>query len=206
MVLSAHPDDAQLGCGATIHRLARIGADIRHIVFSDCKANVPRGFRRGKVLEECRAADAILGVAETEILDVPVRHFPENRQQVLQIIFDCMSEFDVIFCPWEFDRHQDHEVVAKETLRATKNQPLVVLQYELPANCPGFVPTVFIEVSEEDAEAKYRALSQFETQKAKRKRYFERRFWQAQLTIRGGQCSLPLAEGFAMYRGVARLK
>lgn len=188
-----------------MHRLARQGSLIHHLVFSGCEESVPAGFEPKQLRDECVLADATLGIKKTEILDFRVRYLPEARQKILQAIYDIRESFDVILAPWEFDRHQDHETVAKEALRATKNTPVVALQYEVPANCPNFAPSFFVEVSKEDMRAKIEALRAYKTQSVKNRLYFKPTFWMSTAVVRGGQAGVLLAEGFVMYRGVVKV-
>jgi LmbE family N-acetylglucosaminyl deacetylase len=205
LLLSPHPDDGLLGAGATIIRaVQKWKAEIHHLILSDCKENVPKGFDPDTIIEECLKADKLIGVSKTEFKEFPVRYFFQHRQEILQAIYDIAADFDVIITPWEFDRHQDHEVVAKETLRAIKNIPVTVLMYELPVNCWNFPPSFFVQISEKQLDQKIKALSLFKTQSAKRRLYFTKEYWRAQLRLRGGQASVPFAEAFVLYKEIIR--
>ncbi len=188
-------------------RFIREEVEVKHLVLADCRENVPEEYPPDKIIDECMKADKILGIQETVIKHFKVRHLPQERQAVLQTIWDELHEgkYDAVFSPWVRDRHQDHATIATEVLRATKGTPIPVLQYELPANCLGFEPNYFIELTPADIELKMRALEQFQTQSVKRKLYFRKQYWLAQLTIRGGQVGVEYAEGFIMEKGVRRV-
>ena len=69
LVLSAHPDDAELGAGGTIAKLTNEG---KHVVLVDCTAGElgTRGTPELRTAEANAAAKA-LGVTERVILSMP---------------------------------------------------------------------------------------------------------------------------------------
>jgi LmbE family N-acetylglucosaminyl deacetylase len=60
LALGAHPDDLELGCGATLAKLAAAGVRVHAIVFTAGNAGAGDGFDRA---EETRRALTGLGVA-----------------------------------------------------------------------------------------------------------------------------------------------
>ena len=86
LVLAAHTDDAELGSGATISRLVREGADVHIVAFSAAEQSVPSHLSPDVNREDALTAAAALSVPEenVEVLDLPVRHFPQHRQHVEQ--------------------------------------------------------------------------------------------------------------------------
>ena len=44
LLISAHPDDAEIGAGGTIAFLSSRGAEIDHLVFSKCEKSLPEGY------------------------------------------------------------------------------------------------------------------------------------------------------------------
>ncbi len=55
------------------------------LLFPLCKESLPEGLAPDTLAKEAKAANAILGVTEENILllDYPVRKFTENRQAIL---------------------------------------------------------------------------------------------------------------------------
>lgn len=112
LVLSAHPDDAELGAGGTISKLTSEG---KHVVLVDCTAGElgTRGTPELRTTEAHNAAKA-LGVAERVILSMPdgrIEDSTENRLEVIRM-FRAYKPTLVITSPW-FERHPDHEAVHK---------------------------------------------------------------------------------------------
>lgn len=86
LVLAPHTDDAEFGCGGTIAKLVEAGANVRCVAFSAAEESVPKGLPRDVLRGEMRSAMSELGISESqlEILQYPVRHFPQHRQAILE--------------------------------------------------------------------------------------------------------------------------
>ena len=82
------------------------------------------------------------------------------------------DQFELVLTTWNGDLHQDHRVVAEETRRAFMKTKTSILAYEVPGNCPGFTPQVFIPVTEEELQLKVEMLHMYESQ-VDRRGYFE---------------------------------
>lgn len=205
LLISAHPDDAEIGAGGTAHFLSRRGAQIEHLVFSKCAKSLPKGITEKQLLEECRSADEILGIGKTTILDFPVRRFNEHRQDILEFLWAKRQEnFDLLVCPWPYDTHQDHRQLAEEVVRAWKRALPTILFYEIPANCLGFAPNFFFILKKENVEAKVKALNQYQSQITRTPEYFSLDNFRAVLTYTGMLVGEPFAEGFIMHSGAVR--
>ncbi len=173
LLLSAHPDDGEIGAGGTIHLLSSQGAQIDHLVFSRAAKSLPKGITEAQLLAECRHADEILGIKDTTILDFPVRRFNESRQDILEILWKKRQKgYDLLMCPWPHDTHQDHQQLAEEAVRAWKRALPTILFYEIPANCLGFAPNFFFILSDGDVNAKLKALSQYDSQLRRTPEFF----------------------------------
>jgi len=88
LVISPHTDDAEIACGGTLARLSDQGAVINSIVFSGCEESVPKGFPLDVLRDECVKAHSIIGISEAncQVLNFPVRNFPEHRQAILDVM------------------------------------------------------------------------------------------------------------------------
>lgn len=123
LVFSAHPDDAEIGCGGAIAKWVSLGHTVR-IVCSVIPSLPEIRFRES--LESAR----ILG-AEHVCLDVPADDMVFNRAIVGR--FDrAISEFgpDLVLTHWYRDSHNDHRVVANATVAATRKNACSVYMYE----------------------------------------------------------------------------
>jgi LmbE family N-acetylglucosaminyl deacetylase len=92
LVLSPHTDDMEIGAGATIRFLVESGANVKSIVFSDCKESVDTSKYPEDILrKECKAAATHLGISDLTIMSYPVRKFPSMRQEILEDIYSFRS-------------------------------------------------------------------------------------------------------------------
>lgn len=196
LVLAPHTDDAELGSGATMARLVREGAEVHILALSAAEVSVPDHLSPDVNREDALASARALSVPEANVTvaEVPVRHFPEHRQSILDLLIRTRSALDpdVVIGPCSTDRHQDHQVVHVEMLRAFARR--TVLGYELPWNCTTFTATAHIEVTDEDLAAKVKALSCYQSQEART--YLSRDYLRSWALTRGTDTAMGLAEAY----------
>jgi len=134
-------------------------------------------------------------VKEFEIFDFEVRHFPERRQEILEILFQYDKEDrpELILTPCTNDLHQDHQTVTNEALRAFKRS--TILGYELPWNNIVFRENCFISLEERHVQKKIEALWNYKTQISER-HYFDREYLRGLTRSRGAQIGVKYAEAF----------
>ena len=204
LILSPHTDDMELGAGSTVRLLVESGAEIKSVVLSDCKKSVDTTKYPEDVLRrECEAAAKHLGIDDLTIHEFPVREFPSHRQEILETIYHLRHEndFDLVLSTWTKDLHQDHRVVAEETLRAFMKTGTNVLAYEVPGNCPVFDPRVYVAVDEEAVQKKVQMLKEYKSQ-VDRRGYFEINAIKASMEYRGIHVGTPYAEAFVQMCGI----
>lgn len=112
MVLSAHPDDAELACSGTIKKFTNEGFSVALV---ECTRG-ELGTRGTPELreKEAQAASQILGVAHREGLDMRdghITHTPENINKVVYAIRKYKPR--LLLIPPPYERHPDHEAVHK---------------------------------------------------------------------------------------------
>lgn len=204
LAVGPHPDDIELGLGASLHRLATLNVPIRVIVFSSAAASLPPGVEERDIIRECQASLEILGVNHdnVEIHNFPVRRFDSYRQDILELLVTLDRAFspEVVFCPSLSDTHQDHEVVSRECERAFRKR--TILGYELPWNNRGFVPSVSLSVTRENLETKERALKCYASQQGRQ--YFEPGLLSSLARLRASAAGVEFAESFDVTRMVIR--
>ncbi len=204
LVVGAHTDDIELGCGATVARAVRRGCHVSYLIFSIARASVPMGFPEDALAKEALQAATHMGVKheDCKIYDLPVREMPSHRQAILEALVQVRdSNWDMILFPSPNDVHQDHSTVGRECLRAFKGNPLL-MSYMLPWNQieGGEESNTFVSVSEEDLTRKIEALGCYKTQFAKGRGYMEPDFIRAWARLRGAQAGLQYAEAFRVWR------
>ena len=187
LVLSPHTDDAELGCGGTIAKLIEEGWAVHVIYFSAVRTRFPQ------LVNEAENSARILGMSY-EILDFNTRYFPRDRQDILQILHDRSRKenYNLVFTPTTTDIHQDHGVVTTEAKRIFRKCTL--LGYELPWNNLDVSLNCFIPLEKRHIKKKISALECYNTQK--KHPYFDKKFLESVVKMRGVQLSTPFAEGF----------
>lgn len=167
LVLSPHTDDAEFGMGGTLHRLVSQGVEVFLVALSTAKESLPVGLPEGTLAQEAREAGKILGVPleRVRILDYPVRHFPQYRQEILEELVRLKRELDpgMVFVHASTDLHQDHHTVTTEAIRAFKH--CTVLGYELPWNTIEFRAQAQVALEEDDINVKIAACAAYKSQR-----------------------------------------
>lgn len=196
LILAPHTDDGEMGCGATISHFIRRGSKVYYIAFSTCEESVPEGFPKNTLEIELRKATSVLGIKQDNVFicDFKVRHFYEQRQAILDtmIKFNKIIKPDIVFAPSISDIHQDHNVIANETLRAFKHTS--ILFYEAPWNNFTFNNQAFFLVEETDVRNKINALKQYISQYGRD--YSKEDYILGLMRVRGVQVGAKYAEMF----------
>lgn len=202
LVLAAHTDDGELGCGATMSKLIRSGYEVHHFAFCSCDSTLPDGLPSGTLEEEFRMASKTLAVPShnLKVFDFEVRRLAESRQQVLEILVETNRnlEPDIVFCATPGDLHQDHQTLAIEAIRAFKNR--TILCYEMPWNNITFSANFLVSVGRDDLDNKVNSLSKYRSQS--HRRYMDPLFAEGLARVRGATIGVEFAEAFTMVRGV----
>jgi len=107
LAVGPHPDDVELGCGATLAKLARAGrrVGILHLTAGEAGTRGSAETRR----REAAAAAAALGAASVEFLalgDGALRTGTEEEDQIIALVRRWRPE--LVFAPAPDDRHPDH--------------------------------------------------------------------------------------------------
>lgn len=178
------------------------GGEVHYACFSPCEESVPEGWDRDVLKREVREAIAVLGIDEARftLYDFKVRHFPAHRQELLEelVALRRRIEPEVVFVPAMSDMHQDHQVIAREGLRAFKHS--TVLGYELPMNTITFQHSCFVSLEERHIETKIRHAAAYRSQAFRA--YLQPEFIRSLALVRGVQINRPAAEALEVIRTV----
>ncbi|MBX3588572.1 MAG: PIG-L family deacetylase [Ramlibacter sp.] len=200
LLLGAHTDDGEWGCGASIHKWASEGAAVTYVAFSAAEESLKPEFPRDILRKEILAASKLIGIqaSAVRVLDFPVRKFPAMRQEILEVLVALNRELnpDLILVHGSEDTHQDHETLSREAFRAFKKKS--ILGYEVPHNNRGYSPAFFSAVSEANMDAKIAALESYQSQSWRLAD--TRALLKGLATVRGAQAGVPLAEAFEVLR------
>ena len=128
MVVTPHPDDAEIGCGGTIAGWIREGTEVVYVLCTNGDKGTESRDMTSEQLAEIRereqaAAAAALGVKEVVYLRHPdggLEDSPEFRGQLVRAIRTHRP--DTVFCPDPFRQsfylHRDHRICGQVTLDA----------------------------------------------------------------------------------------
>jgi LmbE family N-acetylglucosaminyl deacetylase len=162
-VVAPHPDDEILGCGGTIARLAAEGAEVHVVIVT---RGQPPQFDEAlveQVRREAACAHELIGVSQTHYLDFPAAGLDRVPAAELNgALSKTLSAIDpdALFVPFIGDIHLDHQIVFNAALvharPRSRNYPVCVLAYETlsetnwlaPGITPGFLPNVFVDISD----------------------------------------------------------
>jgi N-acetylglucosamine malate deacetylase 1 len=201
LVLGAHTDDGEFGCGGTIARLLDEGVEVRYVAFSTATKSLPEGFPPDALAREVEEATAALGITNLAVHDFDVRTFPERRQDILELLIAEWEEWhpDAVFQPSLHDVHQDHQVVAAEGLRAFKRT--TILGYEIPWNNFDFSYQAYFALTQAQVERKIAALAKYASQQ--HRRYSDPEYIRNLARTNGINVNRDYAEVFQVHRVVA---
>ncbi|MFJ8039245.1 PIG-L deacetylase family protein [Kitasatospora sp. NPDC096147] len=142
LAVGAHPDDIELGCGGTLLRARRDGAEVTMLVLTDGRRGPGDPGLRAR---EQRQAAEYLGA------ELIVGGFRDGELACGPALVDRIGEVlaevrpDLVLTHAPNDSHQDHRAAAEATVAAARLLS-GVLHYESPSTLE-FHPTVFGDVT-----------------------------------------------------------
>lgn len=190
LCLGAHPDDIEIGCGASLKTLFPTTTEVHWVVFSG------DDIRR---VEAKLSADCWLqrfACSSLEILEFDDGFFPRAWEPIKHV-FNRLSRIfkpDLIFTHHLLDRHQDHRVLAELTWQTFRNH--TILEYEIPKYEGDLgIPNLFIPIEQDSMSQKIDRLMTFH-QSQTSKTWFDRELFLGLARIRGAECAARYAEAF----------
>jgi LmbE family N-acetylglucosaminyl deacetylase len=156
LAIGAHPDDVELGCGATLALLKKKKHEVSILVLSKGEASGDPRTRQ----EECCQSATTLGVDELYFGDLKDTKIDDGIDsiRVIETILDQTSS-ELVFGHSPKDRHQDHRNAGLASMSAARNVKSVLL-YESPTALRDFCPQVFVDVTS-TFDIKLKALDAF---------------------------------------------
>ena len=195
LALGAHPDDLELGCGATLAKLVAGGANITAVIMSDGDRGTDSRFDRAA---EAREALLSLGVSQVVQHSFPDTRLHEHLNELIAAVEEQVRLVapQRVYTMFHDDRHQDHRAVYQASAVACRTVPQI-LAYETPSSYPNCGPTVF-EPVDEFIERKVAALKLHKSQGDRL--YMHEEKIRSAAHFRGVQVDLGQTEGFIPYK------
>jgi len=195
LLLGAHCDDIEIGCGATVLRLLEVNpqVDLTWVVLSSDAA---------RAVEAKESAAAFL--ASAEHADVRVERFRERYFPFvgteLKEYFDALGhELDpgIVFAHRAEDMHQDHRLVCELARHTFRNS--LILEYEIP-KFEGDLgqPNFFVHADEGLCEQKIGYVTKFFPSQRDKHWFTEDTFWSL-MRIRGIESKSPSGHAEAFH-------
>jgi LmbE family N-acetylglucosaminyl deacetylase len=141
LAVGAHPDDVELGCGATLLRHAARGDHVTILVMTSGGLGSIDGMsRRGEQEAAAAQLGATLRWGGFDDGEVP------SGPEAIAVIDDAIaaSGAQVLYTHAADDTHQDHRATATASFAAGRRLP-TILQYETPSTRV-FHPTVYVDI------------------------------------------------------------
>lgn len=194
LLLGAHSDDIEIGCGGTVLRLIRENPnlEVTWVVFSALG-------ERGKEAKKS-AREFLKDVSHNQIIlhEFKDSYFPYRGAEIKDIFEHLKGNLtpDVIFTHYRNDLHQDHRLLCELTWNTWRDH--FILEYEIPKYDGDLgSPNFFVTLDENLREKKVELLMRFFQTQAN-KHWFSRETFNAIMRLRGVECksSGGYAEGF----------
>jgi len=194
LLLGAHADDIEIGCGASILALARArpDLDVTWVVLG----------ATGERAREAQASAAafLTGVnAEVAVHEFRDGFLPYVGGEVKDVFEELKARAspDLIFTHTRTDLHQDHRLVCELTWNTWRDH--LILEYEIPKWDGDLgVPGVFVPLAEEVVGRKVHLLMEhFATQRSKG--WFTEDVFRGLMRLRGMECRAPSGHAEAFY-------
>jgi LmbE family N-acetylglucosaminyl deacetylase len=195
LLLGAHSDDLEIGCGGTVLRLLALhpGSSVHWVVFS---ASPERE-------REARASAAAFteGAASCTVVVKTFREsfFPAQWVEIKEFFEQVRRAFepDLVLSHHRDDVHQDHKTIAELTWNTFRNH--LVLAYEIP-KYEGDLgkPSLFVPLTRAQADRKVELILQHFASQAGRT-WFRADTFHGLMSIRAIECNAPEARAEAFH-------
>lgn len=204
LCIGAHCDDIEIGCGATVLRLAQLHpeAEVHWVVLSSSPVRNAEA--------RASAARFLHGVKRhhIEINEFRNSFFPFEGAHIKEYFEELKGKVtpDLVLTHTRNDLHQDHRLTCELTWNTFRDH--LILEYEIPKYDGDLGrPNLFIPVTTEQYETKVNnILDCFASQRDKP--WFTRDTFMALMRLRGVECNSPsrYAEAFYCRKGVLGLE
>jgi LmbE family N-acetylglucosaminyl deacetylase len=193
LVIGAHPDDIELGCGGTINLYNSNNHPVYGLILSNGERSGDPVIRKQETVDSLNA----LGVKRLFFGELPDTKIG-NDISTISVIENIVNKLkpDIIFTHSINEIHQDHRNTALSTFSAARNVP-TILCYESPSLMLDFKPQCYYDIIK-TIDQKIEALKLHKSQIDKR--YFKIDAILGLSKYRGNQMNLKYAESFEVFK------
>ena len=197
LAIGAHPDDIEIGCGATMLQLAgRADTTLAAVVLTGSDS---------RAAEATTALEAFFPGARLELHSFPDGRLPAHWDAVKDTLHELAARTspDIVLCPRDTDAHQDHRLLGR--LAPTVWRDALVLHYEIPKwDADLLPPTHYVPLAPEAARRKVALLDEhYPSQRARD--WWDEELFLGLMRLRGVECKSRYAEAFSSHKVVLDL-
>lgn len=184
LLLGAHCDDIEIGCGGTLLKLIEDYniSRVNWVVFSS------DDLRKEEALASARQFLKSITNAEIKIMDFQDGYLPAFWGKIKDEFENLKDELtpDIVFTHYRNDLHQDHRVINELTWNTFRNH--LILEYEIPKYDGDLGnPNLFVPLAESHITQKKKIiLDSFKSQL--NKQWFDDSLLTSMMRIRGVEC------------------
>jgi LmbE family N-acetylglucosaminyl deacetylase len=132
VLISAHPDDMEIGMGGTAAKLVQSGNDVTSIILTDGGGSAnPFSLSRSQMVElrkqEAQNAATQLGISQTlflQVTDLKDGAQYQAARRKLQEYFESSKPDEIYTLHPEIDRHPTHQLTGRITLESAPRVPV----------------------------------------------------------------------------------
>lgn len=203
LVVAAHHDDLELGCGGTVAKLLDGGHRVISLVMTHSGYNAPDGTsvrNKDVARREAMAASRTLGYEligfDEDTFDIAVSD--ANICRILEVVRE--YQIDTLFTHWHGDTHPPHQRVNTMALHASRQVPRVLgFAVNWYVGAQSFSPQCFVSIGDTQWERKISALKCYESEYRRAGTKWSE-YLDNQAINYGTAMGVKRAEGFATYK------
>lgn len=190
LAIGSHPDDIELGCGATLRKHVVEKDDVYFVIASYGE----KGGEKDSRYEEALKSAKLIGAKDVFFLGLPdtmIKHDGITVGKLDKYISGIKPDLIYVHSPKDY--HQDHAAISQSTLSASRHMKNGVLFYESPSTTIEFRPTAYNDITDY-FECKLKSVEYFESQSEKN--YMEKVSIVGLAKSRGSVLGVEYAEAF----------
>ena len=165
LMIGAHYDDVELGCGGTAAKLVSEGKKVYKITLTNNETHFEQyniNVATDESIQCSKNACTVLGVKEIEFTPEPcnyLKYSTELMQRVEKIIYK--YDIDTVFMHYDADMNQDHIEANKICMTAARHcDNILAYQSNTYIIAKSFYPSFFVDISDY-LDKKTEALAQY---------------------------------------------
>ena len=192
LLLGAHSDDIEIGCGGTVLSLTQRNPklEIGWVIFSADRTRAREALTSAQLFLKDASRSKI------EVKNFRTSFFPVQEESIKNFFETLKRSFkpDIVFTHYREDRHQDHRVLSDLTWNTFRDH--LILEYEIPKYDGDLgIPNLFVPLDDSVCREKVQNVCRvFGSQKSKH--WFSEETFFSLMRLRGVECASRYAEAF----------